>query len=59
MPKVIADITMSLDGFVTGPGPGPAQSLGRGGEPLHTWVESDHEVDRRCYVRSPRPPVRW
>lgn len=46
MTKVVADITMSLDGFVTGPDPGPEQGLGRGGEPLHTWVHSDHEVDR-------------
>jgi dihydrofolate reductase len=46
MTKVIADITMSLDGFVTGPDPDPAHGLGRGGEPLHAWVESDHEVDR-------------
>ncbi|MFC4494385.1 dihydrofolate reductase family protein [Streptomyces ovatisporus] len=46
MAKVVADITMSLDGYVTGPDPGPEQGLGRGGEPLHAWVESDHEVDR-------------
>jgi dihydrofolate reductase len=46
MPKVVADITMSLDGFVTGPDPGPEQGLGRDGESLHAWVESDHEVDR-------------
>lgn len=46
MTKVVADITMSLDGFVTGPDPGPERGLGRGGEPLHTWVRSDHEVDR-------------
>jgi dihydrofolate reductase len=47
MTKVVADITMSLDGFVTGPDAGPGQGLGRGGEPLHAWVFSDHEVDRR------------
>lgn len=46
MTKVVADITMSLDGFVTGPDPDPEHGLGRGGEPLHAWVESDHEVDR-------------
>ena len=46
MTKIIADITMSLDGFVTGPDPGPEQGLGRDGEPLHDWVESDHEIDR-------------
>jgi dihydrofolate reductase len=37
---------MSLDGFVTGPDAGPERGLGRGGEPLHAWVHSDHEVDR-------------
>lgn len=46
MTSVIADITMSLDGYVTGPDPGPAQGLGEGGEPLHRWaVDSDDEVD--------------
>ena len=46
MSKVIADITMSLDGFVTGPDPGPEQGLGRGGEPLHAWVMAgDSDVD--------------
>jgi dihydrofolate reductase len=43
---VVADITMSLDGFVTGPDPDLAHGLGRGGEPLHAWVESDHQVDK-------------
>ena len=35
MTKVIADITMSLDGFVTGPDPDLVHGLGHGGEPLH------------------------
>ena len=35
MTKVVADITMSLDGFVTGPDPDLEHGLGRGGEPLH------------------------
>jgi dihydrofolate reductase len=48
MTRVIADITMSLDGFVTGPDAGPDLGLGRGGEPLHTWaVGSDDEIDRQ------------
>lgn len=47
MTIVVADITMSLDGFVTGPDPDLEHGLGRGGEPLHAWVESDHEVDRQ------------
>ncbi len=45
--KVIVDISVSLDGFVTGPDPSLELGLGRGGEPLHTWaVASDDEVDR-------------
>jgi hypothetical protein len=35
MTKVVAGITMSLDGFVTGPDPDLEHGLGRGGEPLH------------------------
>jgi dihydrofolate reductase len=38
MNKVIASITTSLDGYVTGPDDGPGLGLGRGGERLHYWV---------------------
>jgi dihydrofolate reductase len=38
MGKVIAGITTSVDGYVTGPDDGPGQGLGRGGERLHYWV---------------------
>ncbi len=38
MGKVIVDITMSLDGFVTAPNDGPEKGLGDGGEVLHEWV---------------------
>jgi dihydrofolate reductase len=38
MGKVIADITMSLDGFITGPNDGPGRGLGERGECLHNWV---------------------
>jgi dihydrofolate reductase len=38
MGKVIANITMSVDGYVTGPGDGPGCGLGVGGERLHFWV---------------------
>jgi dihydrofolate reductase len=34
----IASITVSLDGFVTGPDDRPGQGLGVGGERLHYWV---------------------
>jgi dihydrofolate reductase len=36
--KVIASITTSVDGYVTGPDDGPRYGLGRGGERLHYWV---------------------
>jgi len=45
MTKVIADITMSLDGFVTGPNAGAKAGLGDDGMPLHDWVFKGHEVD--------------
>jgi dihydrofolate reductase len=38
MAKVIAAITMSVDGYITGPNDGPGQGLGEGGERLHYWV---------------------
>jgi dihydrofolate reductase len=38
MSKVVASITTSVDGYVTGPDDGPEQGLGRGGERLHYWV---------------------
>src|SRR5947209_5486594 len=34
----IATITVSVDGFVTGPDDRPGQGLGVGGERLHNWV---------------------
>ncbi|MFE0947548.1 dihydrofolate reductase family protein [Streptomyces mutabilis] len=47
MTRNIADISISLDGFVTGPDPGPDNGLGTGGEALHTWAFSDDPDDRR------------
>src|SRR5512133_455884 len=38
MPKVIAGITTSVDGYITGPDDGPDKGLGEGGERLHYWV---------------------
>ena len=46
MPRVIADISMSLDGYVTGPGPDQEHGLGIGGEAIHAWV-----------LEEPRSPV--
>ncbi len=49
--RVIASITTSVDGYVTGPDDGPGNGLGTGGERLHYWVmggpwtyETEHEV---------------
>jgi dihydrofolate reductase len=44
MPKVIADITMSLDGYVTGPGADLEHGLGDAPE-LHAWVMEQDAVD--------------
>jgi dihydrofolate reductase len=38
MSKVLAGITTSVDGYVTGPDDGPGCGLGIGGERLHYWV---------------------
>jgi dihydrofolate reductase len=38
MPKVILDISMSLDGYVAGPNQTLEEPLGAGGEQLHEWV---------------------
>jgi dihydrofolate reductase len=47
--KVVATITVSLDGYVTGPDDGPGNGLGTGGERLHYWVMGGpwtYETDR-------------
>jgi dihydrofolate reductase len=38
MAKVLAGITTSVDGYITGPDDGPGKGLGDGGERLHQWV---------------------
>jgi dihydrofolate reductase len=38
MGKVIFDVSMSLDGFITGANVRPEAGLGDGGERLHEWV---------------------
>ena len=38
MEQVVSGITMSLDGYVTGPSDRPGAGLGDGGERLHYWV---------------------
>ena len=45
MGKVVVDISVSLDGFVTGPDPDLEHGLGRGGEGLHTWALDPDAID--------------
>ena len=52
--STVADISMSLDGFVTGPDPDLDHGLGHGGEPLHTWaIDSDDEIDAEVLATRP------
>ena len=54
MGRGLLDITMSLDGFVTGPGADLAHGLGVGGEPLHDWIVADDltDADREALDRT-------
>lgn len=47
MSKVILAFSMSLDGFVAGPGVSVDEPMGKGGEALHEWIfQSDSAVDK-------------
>lgn len=48
---MIADITMSLDGYVTGPGADARHGLGDA-EELHTWVVDQDPVDTEILERA-------
>ncbi|MEU8225724.1 dihydrofolate reductase family protein [Kribbella sp. NPDC048915] len=53
MGRALLDITMSLDGFVTGPGADLSHGLGIGGEPLHDWIVGEQEdADRMALDRT-------
>jgi dihydrofolate reductase len=54
MGKVIADISMSLDGYVTARGVDQEHGLGIGGEAIHAWVleEPRSPVDEAVLARS-------
>ncbi len=45
MSKVISGISMSLDGFVTGPNVSREQQLGAGGQVLHQWLHEPDPLD--------------
>ncbi|HWM01906.1 MAG TPA: dihydrofolate reductase family protein [Actinophytocola sp.] len=47
MAKVISGMSMSLDGYVTGPDDSREHPLGVGGEPLHAWLADPSEADRQ------------
>ncbi|MET7465084.1 hypothetical protein [Nonomuraea sp. NPDC005501] len=40
MAKSVLYMSMSLDGFIAGPGNGPGDGLGIGGIRLHEWLGS-------------------
>jgi uncharacterized protein YndB with AHSA1/START domain/dihydrofolate reductase len=55
--RVVVDITMSLDGYVTAPGADVEHGLGIGGEALHDWVfagksPDDAEILDRAFART-------
>lgn len=47
MTAVVLDMSMSLDGFVTGPNPRAGTPLGEGGQRLHDWMFSEHRAPSR------------
>jgi dihydrofolate reductase len=47
MGKVIFDISMSLDGFITASNQTADEPMGDGGQRLHEWVFGGDETDRR------------
>jgi dihydrofolate reductase len=52
MAKVVGDISVSLDGFVTGPDPDLEHGLGHGGEGLHIWAFSNDPIDREVLAET-------
>jgi dihydrofolate reductase len=55
MSKVVAELSVSLDGYVAGPGVTPHEPMGRGGEQLFNWLYADrtdqqaHQVEVDYY----------
>jgi len=47
MSKVIFDISMSLDGFITAASQTPEQPMGDGGERLVAWAFGEGTPDRK------------
>ncbi len=47
MSQVVVDISVSLDGYVTGPNVSLDNGLGDGGEALHSWVFEGNDQDQK------------
>jgi dihydrofolate reductase len=47
MGKVVFDISMSLDGFMTAANQTPEEPLGKGGQQLHDWAMNDADAAGR------------
>ncbi len=54
MTKVIFDISMSLDGFVTASGLRPDEPMGEGGQRLHEWAMSESDARSREVLNDER-----
>ena len=52
MAKVIFDISISLDGFVTASNVRPEEPLGEGGQRLHEWAFGDDERNRELLTEA-------
>jgi dihydrofolate reductase len=48
MSKVLAAITMSMDGYIAGPNDRVGAGLGDDGEPLHYWMFGDPSTDGKA-----------
>jgi hypothetical protein len=52
MTRVIFDISMSLDGFVTASNVRPEEPLGAGGQRLHEWAFGEDERNRELLTEA-------
>jgi len=50
--RVVIDISVSLDGYVTGPNDNPEEGLGTGGDVLHDWYLHSTDEDTRLIDES-------
>ena len=49
MGNIVLDMSMSLDGFITGPDDGPDNGLGVDGHRLHAWLAPGDGIDPLTY----------